>query len=77
MDAHFHSGRADAPFCWACTKSFFFWKGNVSLAPLLMRQMLFTYVLTRPPLLEPTRPLRFVCISGNERGLFITHLDVK
>lgn len=35
MDAHFHSGHADAPYCWACTRSFFFFfrKGSVSVSP--------------------------------------------
>lgn len=55
------------------------WKGNVSLAPCADVTNALYIALTKLPLTagRPRPALRFVCISGNERGLFISHRDVR
>lgn len=57
---------------------FFSWKGDVSVAPGVdMTDAL--YARPDQAATQGGRPVspRPVCISGNWRGLFIAHLDVK
>lgn len=78
VDASFHSGRADVPFRWVCTKSSLFGKETRVWLPVLTRQMLLTYTLTKAPLTRGSpHPLTF-CLHLRELARpFIAHPDVK
>lgn len=66
MDAHFHSGRADVPLCWACTKSFFLERKCKSGSGADATNALYICLneaATRKRLTPSSRV--FVCIPGN------------